>query len=105
MVWTVWILAYVYAFIFIHSFITDIYIAPLQGYYSEALPTLARLKRRVLRINSFGSFMCSFMQAIYAFSHSFVYDKKRISVTSHALNPPSLCHKLSHLLGPPPPRA
>ena len=33
---------------FIHSFITEIYIAPLQGYYSEALPTLARLKRRVL---------------------------------------------------------
>src|SRR6218665_1274708 len=35
---------------FIHSFITEIYIAPLQGYYSEALPTLARLKRRVLRL-------------------------------------------------------
>ena len=34
----------------IHSFITEIYIAPLQGYYSEALPTLARLKRRVLRL-------------------------------------------------------
>src|SRR6218665_3775187 len=33
----------------IHSFITEIYIAPLQGYYSEALPNLARLKRRVLR--------------------------------------------------------
>ena len=33
---------------YIHSFITKIYIAPLQGYYSEALPTLARLKRRVL---------------------------------------------------------
>jgi len=33
----------------IHSlFITEIYIAPVQGYYSEALPTLARLKRRVL---------------------------------------------------------
>src|SRR6218665_2092000 len=32
----------------IHSFITEIYIAPLQGYYSEALPTLAPLKRRVL---------------------------------------------------------
>jgi len=32
------------------SFITEIYIAPLQGYYSEALPTLARLKRRVLRL-------------------------------------------------------
>jgi len=30
--------------IFIHSFITEIYIAPLQGYYSEALPTFARLK-------------------------------------------------------------
>ena len=35
---------------FIHTFITEIYIAPLQGYYSEALPTLARLKRRVLRL-------------------------------------------------------
>jgi len=33
-----------------HSFITEIYIEPLQGYYSEALPTLARLKRRVLRL-------------------------------------------------------
>src|SRR6218665_2506261 len=33
-----------------YSFITEIYIAPLQGYYSEALPTLARLKRRVLRL-------------------------------------------------------
>jgi len=32
---------------FIHSFITwiSIGLAPLQGYYSEALPTLARLKR------------------------------------------------------------
>src|SRR6218665_2537963 len=38
-------------FAFIHSFITEIYIAPLQGYYSEALPTLARLKRRVLRLH------------------------------------------------------
>ena len=27
--------------ILIHSFITEIYIAPLKGYYSEALPTLA----------------------------------------------------------------
>ena len=27
------------------------------------------------------------------------------SVTSYALGPPSPCHKLSHLLGPPPPRA
>src|SRR6218665_3529240 len=35
---------------FIHSFITKIYIAPLQGYYSEALQILARLKRRVLRL-------------------------------------------------------
>ena len=35
---------------FNHSFITEIYIAPLQGYYSEAPPTLARLKRRVLRL-------------------------------------------------------
>jgi len=29
---------------FIHSFTTKIYIAPLQGDYSEALPTLAQLK-------------------------------------------------------------
>ena len=29
-------------------------------------------------------------------------DKKCISVTSHALDLPSPCHKLSHLLGPPP---
>ena len=36
--------------LFIHSFITWIYIAPLQGYYSEALPTLARLKGTVLRL-------------------------------------------------------
>src|ERR1700733_15029059 len=28
----------------------DIYIAPLQGIYSEALPTLARRKRTVLRL-------------------------------------------------------
>ena len=32
--------------IYTHSFITEIYIAPLQGYYSEALATLARLKRK-----------------------------------------------------------
>ena len=31
-----------------HSFIMWIYIAPLQGYYSEMLPTLAWLKRAVL---------------------------------------------------------
>src|SRR6218665_368643 len=43
-----------YALTFIHSFITEIYIAPLQGYYSEALPTLARLKRRVLRVDQKG---------------------------------------------------
>ena len=30
----------------IHSFITEIYIAPLQGHYSEALPTLAWLKKQ-----------------------------------------------------------
>src|SRR6218665_2842811 len=30
----------------IHSFITEPYIAPLQGYYSETLPTLARLKEK-----------------------------------------------------------
>ena len=28
--------------------LADIYIAPLQGYYSEALPALARLKRTAL---------------------------------------------------------
>src|SRR6218665_3009806 len=32
-----------------------------------------------------------------------MYDKKFISVTSHALYPSPLCHKLSHLLGPLPP--
>jgi len=32
---------------------------------------------------------------------SHMYDNKFISVTSHALDP-SPCHKLSHLLGPPP---
>ena len=31
---------------FIYLFITQIYIAPFQGYYSEALPTLAQLKRK-----------------------------------------------------------
>jgi len=31
------------------------------------------------------------------------YDKKIISVTSHALEPPPPCHKLSHFLGPPTP--
>ena len=31
------------------------------------------------------------------------YDKTFISVTSHALDLPSPCHKLSHFLGPPPP--
>ena len=41
---------YIFHTQFIHSFITEIYIAPLQGYYSEALPTLARLKIRVLRL-------------------------------------------------------
>src|SRR6218665_3991533 len=43
-------LCQIWPVLFIHSFITEIYIAPLQGYYSEALPTLARLKRRVLRL-------------------------------------------------------
>jgi len=34
---------------FIHSlFITEIYIAPLQGYYSEALPTLLGIGTRYL---------------------------------------------------------
>jgi len=33
-----------------HSFITEIYIAPPQSYYSEALPKLARLKRAVFRL-------------------------------------------------------
>jgi len=37
-------------FIIHYSLITEIYIAPLQGYYSEALLTLARLKRIVLRL-------------------------------------------------------
>jgi len=32
-----------------YSFIARIYIAPLQGYFSEALPTLARLNRAVLQ--------------------------------------------------------
>src|SRR6218665_2463693 len=35
---------------FIHSFITWIYTAPLQGYYSEALPIIAWLKRTVSRL-------------------------------------------------------
>ena len=35
---------------FINSFITGIYIAPPQGYYSEALATLARLKRTVFML-------------------------------------------------------
>src|SRR6218665_1556199 len=35
---------------FIHSFNTETYIAHLQGYYSEALPALARLKRIVSRL-------------------------------------------------------
>jgi len=30
--------------------ITEIYIAPLQGYYSGALPILAQLKRTVFRL-------------------------------------------------------
>jgi len=34
----------------IRSFVTEIYIAPLRGYYSEALPTLARLKKTVFRL-------------------------------------------------------
>jgi len=37
-----------YLYLFIHSFILNIYIAPLQENYSEALPTPARLKRVVL---------------------------------------------------------
>src|SRR5688572_3051049 len=32
--------------LFIHSFISDIYIAPLQDFYSEALPTTARTLNR-----------------------------------------------------------
>jgi len=35
---------------FILSFIMEIYVAPLQGYYSEALLTLAWLKRIVFRL-------------------------------------------------------
>ena len=38
----------------VHSFLTWIYIAPLQGCYQEALPTLARLKRAVLRLETGG---------------------------------------------------
>ena len=41
---------YACMYVFIHSHITEIYIAPLQSYYSEALPTIARLKRRVFRL-------------------------------------------------------
>src|SRR6218665_4074918 len=44
---------------FIHSFITWIYIAPLQGYYSEALPTLGWLKRAVLRLEQNASLFLS----------------------------------------------
>ena len=36
--------------------------------------------------------------------HMYMYDNFFISVTSHALDPLP-CHKLSHLLGPSPPRA
>src|SRR6218665_1153301 len=36
-------------FLFIHSFILNIYIAPLQENYSEALPTPARTNKAVLR--------------------------------------------------------
>ena len=35
---------------FIHTFIMEIYIAPLQGYCSEAFPTLAQLKRIVFML-------------------------------------------------------
>src|SRR6218665_935168 len=35
---------------FIRSFITEIYIVPLQGYYSEALQISAQLKRTVFRL-------------------------------------------------------
>src|ERR1700735_3175485 len=37
-------------FIYLFIYLMDIYIAPLQGIYSEALPTLARRKRTVLRL-------------------------------------------------------
>jgi len=32
---------------FIHSFITEIYIVPLQGYYSETLPTLGQIRGNI----------------------------------------------------------
>src|SRR6218665_4000733 len=35
-----------------HSFILNIYIAPLQENYSEALPTPARLNKAVLRVDA-----------------------------------------------------
>ena len=35
--------------LFIHSFILNIYVAPLQENYSEALPTPARSNKAVLR--------------------------------------------------------
>jgi len=34
----------------IHSFIMEIYIAPLQGYYKESLPIPAQLKGKILRL-------------------------------------------------------
>ena len=40
----------IYIHIFIHSFILNIYIAPFQENYSEALPTLARLKKQCIDI-------------------------------------------------------
>src|SRR6218665_3059771 len=41
------LLLFIFIHSFIHSFILNIYIAPLQEDYSEALPTPARLKRAV----------------------------------------------------------
>ena len=39
-------ISFVYYPLFIHSFITEIYIAPLQGYYSEAIPTPCTAKEK-----------------------------------------------------------
>src|SRR6218665_4190328 len=39
----------IHTYMFIHSFILNIYIAPLQENYSEALPTPARSNKAVLR--------------------------------------------------------
>src|SRR6218665_1534589 len=43
-------LEYIRLDVIIHSFIMEIYIAPLQGYYLEVLPTLAWLQRTVFML-------------------------------------------------------